>query len=44
MKNRLKANTRKNLSLERAEKKAIALLEAAQNSDPAIKSTDVRCE
>lgn len=44
IKNRLKANTRKNLSLERAEKKAIALLEAAQNSYPAIKSTDVRCE
>jgi transposase len=44
IKNRLKANTRKNLSLERAEKKAIALLEAAQNSYPAIRSTDVRCE
>lgn len=44
IKNRLKANTRKNLSLSRAEEKAEVLLAAAQNSYPAIKSTDVRCE
>jgi len=44
IKNRLKANTRKNLSLARAEKKAMALLEAAQNSYPAIQPTDIRCE
>ena len=44
VKNRLKANTRKNLSLERAEKKAIQLLEAAENSYPVIESTDIRCD
>ena len=44
IKNRLKANTRKNLSLDRAEKKAIELVEAAENSYPAIKPTDVRCD
>lgn len=44
VKNRLKANTRKNLSLERAEKKAIQLLEAAENSYPAIEPTDIRCD
>lgn len=44
IKNRLKANTRKNLSLDRAEKKAIQLLEAAENSYPAIESTDIRCD
>ena len=44
IKNRLKSNTRKNLSLERAEKKAIILLEAAENSYPAIEPTDIRCD
>ncbi|HWK22932.1 IS110 family transposase [Ureibacillus composti] len=44
IKNRLKANTQKNLSLDRAEKKAITLLETAENSYPAIKATDVRCD
>ena len=44
IRNRLKANTRKNLSLTRAETKAIALIEAAENSYPAIKSSDVRCD
>ena len=44
IKNRLKANTKKNLSFTRAEKKAIELIEAAQNSYPAIKPTDVRCD
>lgn len=43
IKNRLKANTKKNLSLARAEAKAIELIDAAKNSYPAIKSTDVRC-
>lgn len=44
IKNRLKANTRKNLSLARAEEKAALLLKAAQNSYPSIKANDVRCE
>ncbi|MEQ6358070.1 transposase, partial [Lysinibacillus sp. M3] len=44
IKNRLKVNTRKNLSLMRAEAKAITLLEAAENSYPAIKPTDIRCD
>ena len=44
IKNRLKSNTRKNLSLERAEMKAILLLEAAEHSYPAIEATDIRCE
>jgi transposase len=44
IKNRLKSNTRKHLSLERAEKKAIVLLEAAENSYPAIEPTDIRCD
>lgn len=44
IKNRLKINTRKNLSLVRAEAKAITLLEAAENSYPAIKPTDIRCD
>nr|WP_106780367.1 IS110 family transposase [Lysinibacillus timonensis] len=44
IKNRLKTNTRKNLSLARAEAKAAVLLEAAQNSYPAIKVNDIRCD
>lgn len=44
IRNRLKANTRKNLSLKRAEEKGIALLEAAKSSYPAISSEDVRCD
>lgn len=44
IKNRLKANTRKNLSLVRAEAKAVILLEAAHNSYPAIKANDIRCD
>lgn len=43
IKNRLKANTRKKLSLTRAEAKAVVLLDAARNSYPAIKEQDVRC-
>lgn len=44
IKNRLKENTRKNLSLKRAEEKAIVLLEAAKESYPAISPMDIRCE
>ncbi|MGE7926090.1 IS110 family transposase [Viridibacillus arvi] len=44
IRNRLKANTKKNLSLARAEQKGIALLEAAKDSYPAISKEDVRCE
>ncbi|RXJ02798.1 IS110 family transposase [Anaerobacillus alkaliphilus] len=44
IRNRLKANTKKNLSLTRAEEKGIGLLHAAQNSYPAISKEDVRCE
>lgn len=39
IKNRLKANTRKNLSLQRAETTALLLLEAARNSYPANRCT-----
>jgi transposase len=44
IRNQLKANTRKNLSLKRAEEKGMALLEAASQSYPAIKRNDIRCE
>jgi transposase len=44
IRNRLKSNTRKNISLARAEVKGIALLEAAKDSYPAISKEDVRCE
>jgi transposase len=44
IRNRIKANTKKNISFERAEKKGIALLEASKQSYPAIFSTDVRCD
>ena len=44
IRNRLKANTRKNLSLKRAEDKGLALMEAAKDSYPAISKDDVRCE
>lgn len=44
IRNRLKANTQKNLSLVRAEAKGMALLEAAKNSYPAIMREDVRCK
>lgn len=43
IKNRLKNNTRKKLSLGLAEKKAVQLLEAAENSYPAIEPNDIRC-
>lgn len=44
IRNRLKSNTRKNLSLKRAEEKAIALIQAAEGSYSSISSSDVRCE
>ena len=44
IRNRLKANTRKNLSLSRAEEKAIALIEAAKDTYPAISKDDIRCD
>ena len=44
IRNRLKSNTKKNLSLKRAEEKAIALIQAAQASYSSISSGDVRCE
>ena len=44
IRNRLKKNTRKNLSLKLADKKAQELLLVARNSYPAICASDVRCE
>ncbi|MFC5590551.1 IS110 family transposase [Sporosarcina soli] len=44
IRNRLKQNTKKNLSLQRAEAKGKCLLEAAKLSYPAIPKDDVRCE
>ena len=44
IRNRLKLNTKKNLSLARAEQKAVLLLEAAKNAYPAIEPDDIRCE
>ena len=45
IRNRSKANTRKNLSLVRAkEKKTIALIEAAKNSFSAISKDNIRCD
>lgn len=44
IRNRLKQNTRKNLSLKRAEEKAQQLLDVAQNAYPAISKQDVQCE
>lgn len=44
IKNKIRANTNKNISISRAEKKAIDLMEAAQHSYPAVTSGDVLCE
>lgn len=44
IRNRLKENTRKNLSLARAEKKGMSLIEAAKETYPAISKDDVRCD
>lgn len=44
IRNRIKANTKKNISLARADAKGLELLHAAENSFPAISKDDVRCE
>ncbi|WP_246593679.1 IS110 family transposase [Evansella tamaricis] len=44
IRNKIKGNTKKNISLKRAEEKAIELLHAAQDSYPAISKDDVRCD
>jgi hypothetical protein len=44
IKNKIRANTNKNISGAIAEKKAIALIEASQQSYPAVSSSDVLCE
>ncbi|MEI4772028.1 IS110 family transposase [Psychrobacillus sp. FJAT-51614] len=44
LRNRIKASTCKNISLKQAEEKSLAMLEAANNSYPAISRRDVRCE
>ncbi|MFB5933150.1 IS110 family transposase [Peribacillus frigoritolerans] len=44
IKNKIRANTNKNISGAMAEKKAIALIEASQQSYPAVSSSDVLCE
>lgn len=44
IKNKIRANTNKNISGAIAEKKAIALIEASHQSYPAVSSSDVLCE
>lgn len=44
IRNRIIASTNKNISKNRAEKKALELLEAAEQSYPAVTSDDVLCE
>ncbi|WP_017728219.1 IS110 family transposase [Halalkalibacterium ligniniphilum] len=44
IRNRIKANTKKNISLTCAEEKGIELLHAARDSYPAISREDVRCD
>ncbi|MBS4213972.1 IS110 family transposase [Neobacillus rhizophilus] len=44
VRNRIIANTDKRLAPKAAEKKAIQLLEAAQDSYPAVDMNDIRCE
>jgi transposase len=44
IKNKIRANTNKNISAAIAEKKAVALIEASQQSYPAVSSSDVLCE
>ncbi|WP_078552969.1 IS110 family transposase [Bacillus alkalicellulosilyticus] len=44
IRNRIKGNTKKNLSHARAEAKGLELLNAAKDSYPAISKEDVRCE
>ncbi|MED4122360.1 IS110 family transposase [Niallia taxi] len=44
IKNKVRKNTNKNISLAVAERKALDLFEAAKHSYPAVSSTDVLCE
>lgn len=44
IKNRILANTNKRISAKKAEEKAVKLLEAAEQSYPAVSSTDVFCD
>ncbi|MBJ8113892.1 transposase, partial [Bacillus cereus group sp. N6] len=44
IKNRIRANTKKNISIQIAEKKAIEILEAAKISYPSVDVDDVLCE
>lgn len=44
IKNRVRSNTDKNISIKQAEKIAVQLLELAKESYPAIKHTDIRCD
>jgi transposase len=44
IKNKIRANTNKNISAAIAENKAIALIEASLQSYPAVSSSDVMCE
>lgn len=44
IKNRILANTNKRMSAKKAEEKAVKLLEAAEQSYPAVSSTDVFCD
>ncbi|WP_242300363.1 transposase, partial [Bacillus cereus group sp. BfR-BA-01321] len=44
IKNRIRASTQKNISVRIAEQKAVAILEAAKLSYPAVDSDDVLCE
>ena len=44
IKNRIFANTNKRISAKKAEEKAVKLLESAEQSYPAVSSTDVFCD
>ncbi|MEY8190358.1 IS110 family transposase [Peribacillus simplex] len=44
IKNKIRANTNKNISGAMAEKKALTLIEASQQSYPAVSSSNVLCE
>ena len=44
IKNRILASTNKRMSAKKAEEKAVKLLEAAEQSYPAVSSTDVFCD
>lgn len=44
LKNRIRSNTEKNLSLNQAEKLAVQLLQLAEDSYPAVSVTDMRCD